>query len=69
MNGSSINHGLMESPEIMQVCSNFEDRRKQDKLPWLQDPRQINGDNLNTVRHETSRQFRNKNRVFNTAYI
>jgi hypothetical protein len=30
------------------------DRRKQDKLQWLQDPSEINGDNLNNIRHETS---------------
>jgi hypothetical protein len=52
MNGSSINHGLMENPEIVQECSKFADQRKQDKLPWLQAPGQINVDNLNTVRHE-----------------
>jgi hypothetical protein len=30
-------------------------------LQWLQDPRQINRDNLNNIRLETSRHFRNKN--------
>jgi hypothetical protein len=29
-------------------------------LRWLQDPSEINGDNLNNVRHEASRHFRNK---------
>jgi hypothetical protein len=32
---------------------------KQAKLQWLQDPSEINGDNLNK-RRETSRHFRNK---------
>jgi hypothetical protein len=29
-------------------------------LQWLQDPGEINGDNLNNVRPEASRHFRNK---------
>jgi hypothetical protein len=35
-------------------------QRKQAKLQWLQDPSQISGDNLNNVRHEARRHFRNK---------
>jgi hypothetical protein len=31
-------------------------------LQWLQDPSKINGDNLNNVRRETNRHFRNKER-------
>jgi hypothetical protein len=31
-----------------------------EKLQWLQDPSEINGDNLNNVRREASRYFRNK---------
>jgi hypothetical protein len=38
------------------------DERKQAKLQWLQDPNEINWDNLNNVRCETSRYFRNKKR-------
>jgi hypothetical protein len=34
------------------------------KLQWLQDPSEINGDNLNNVRHEASRYFRNKKREY-----
>jgi hypothetical protein len=33
-------------------------------LQWLQDPSEINGDNLNNVRHEASRHFRNKKREY-----
>jgi hypothetical protein len=40
------------------------DQRKQTKLQWLQDPSEINGDNLNNVRREASRQFRNKKREY-----
>jgi hypothetical protein len=31
-------------------------------LQWLQDPSEISGDNLNNVRRQASRHFRNKNR-------
>jgi hypothetical protein len=31
-------------------------------LHWLQEPSDINGDNLNNVKHEASRYFRNKKR-------
>jgi hypothetical protein len=33
---------------------------KQAKLQWLQDPSKLNRDNLNNIRRETSRHFRNK---------
>jgi hypothetical protein len=42
-------------------CSKLLDQRKEAKLRWLQDPSKINGDNLNSIRRETSRHFRNKN--------
>jgi hypothetical protein len=38
------------------------DQRKQAKLQLLQNPSQINGDNLQNLRHEISRTFRNKKR-------
>jgi hypothetical protein len=41
-------------------CSELLDQRKQAKLQWLQDPSEINGDNLNNIRREASRHFRNK---------
>jgi hypothetical protein len=34
------------------------------KLQWLQDPSEINGDNLNNVRREASRHLRNKKREY-----
>jgi hypothetical protein len=43
-----------------QGCSELLNHRKQAKLQWLQDPNEINGDNLNNVRCEASRHFRNK---------
>jgi hypothetical protein len=30
------------------------------KLQWLEDPNQSSADNLNKVRHETSRHYRNE---------
>jgi hypothetical protein len=43
-------------------CSELIDQRKQAKLQWLQNPNQTNRDNLQNIRHETSRIFRNKKR-------
>jgi hypothetical protein len=43
-------------------CSKLIDQRKDAKLQWLQNPNQINGDNLKNLRRETSRIFRNKKR-------
>jgi hypothetical protein len=40
------------------------DQRKQAKLQLLQGPSEINRDNLNSVRHEASRCFRNKKREY-----
>jgi hypothetical protein len=40
--------------------SNLIAHRKQAKSQWLQDPSEINGDNLNNIRRETRRNFRNK---------
>jgi hypothetical protein len=39
-------------------------QRKQAKLQWLQDPSEANEDNLNDVRREASRHFRNKKREY-----
>jgi hypothetical protein len=47
-------------PWFDEGCSKLLDQRKQDILQWLQNPSEINGDNLNNIRHETSRRFRNK---------
>jgi hypothetical protein len=45
-------------------CSKLIDRRKQAKLQWLQNPSQVNGDNMENVRHEASRTFRTKKREY-----
>jgi hypothetical protein len=45
-------------------CSKLLDQRTQAKLHWLQDPSEINGDNLNNVRREANRYFRNKKKEY-----
>ena len=45
------------------------DERKQAKIQWIQDPSQSNVDNLNKVRREVSRHFRNKKKAYLRAKI
>jgi hypothetical protein len=45
-------------------CSKLLDHRKQAKLQWLQDPSEVNGDNLNNIKREARRHFRNKAREY-----
>jgi hypothetical protein len=45
-------------------CSKLTDQRKQAKLQWLQNPNQINTDNLQNLRRENSTAFRNKKREY-----
>jgi hypothetical protein len=40
------------------------DQRRQAKMQWLQDPNQSTIDNLNNVRREASRHFRNKKKEY-----
>ena len=47
----------------------FLDQRKQAKMQWVQDPSQSNVDNLNTVKHDASRHFRNKKKGYLQANI
>jgi hypothetical protein len=49
-------------PWFDEGCSKLLDHRKKVILQWLQDESEINGDNLNNVRREASRRFRNKRR-------
>jgi hypothetical protein len=51
-------------PWFDEGCSKLLDQRRQAKLQFLQDPSEINGGNLNNVRRETSRHFRNKKREY-----
>jgi hypothetical protein len=56
-------------PWFDQVCSKLLDQRKQAKLQRLLDSSEINGDNLNNIRHETSRDFRNRKREYQKEKI
>jgi hypothetical protein len=47
-------------PWFDEGCSTLLDQRKQAKLQWLQDPSEVNGDNLNNIRRKTSTHFRKK---------
>jgi hypothetical protein len=51
-------------PWFDEGCSELLYQMKQAKLQWLQDPSEINGDNLNNVRREASRHFRDKKREY-----
>ena len=50
-------------------CIGFFDQRKLAKIQWIQDPSQSNEDNLNKVRREVSRHFRNKKKAYLRAKI
>jgi len=43
-------------------CLDFLDQKKQAKMQWIKDPSRSNVDNLNNVRCDASRHFRNKKR-------
>jgi hypothetical protein len=45
-------------------CLSFLDKRKHAKMQWLQDPNQNNVHNLNNVRREASRHFRNNKKEY-----
>jgi hypothetical protein len=51
-------------PWFDEGCSALLDQRKQAKSQWLQDPSEINGDNLNNIRPKASRNFMNKKREY-----
>jgi hypothetical protein len=51
-------------PWFDEGCSKLLDQRKEAKLQWLQDPSEINGDNLINVKREASRHFKNKKREY-----
>jgi hypothetical protein len=53
----NLGHNRLKNntPLFDDECSKLIDQRKQAKLQWLQNPSQINGDNLQNVRREASR--------------
>jgi hypothetical protein len=52
------------TPWFDENCSKVVDGRKQAELQWLQDPSEMNKDNLISVRQEASRHFRKKKRGY-----
>jgi len=69
--GESI--GLCElkqhRPCFDEECLRVFDQMKQAKMQWVHDPNQSNVDNLNNVRREASRHFRNKKKEYLQATI
>jgi len=56
-------------PSFDDECLGFLDQRKRAQMQLVQDPCQSNVDNLNGVRREVSRHFRNKNKEYLRAKI
>ena len=56
-------------PWFDKECVGFLDQRKQVKMQWLQDPSRSNVDNLNNVRRDANRHFRNKKKAYLKAKI
>jgi predicted AAA+ superfamily ATPase len=56
-------------PWFDEECLGFLDQRKQAKMQWIQDPSQSNVDNLNNVRRDASRHFRNKKMLLQSATV
>jgi hypothetical protein len=56
-------------PWFDEECSQVLDKRKQAKIQWLENPNQSNEDNVNNVRREASRHFRNKKQEYLKAKI
>ena len=51
-------------PLCDEECLGFLDQKKQAKIQWVQDPSQCFVDNLNNVRYEASRHFRNGKKAY-----
>ena len=56
-------------PWFDEECLGILDQRKQGEMQWIQDPSQSNVDNLNNVRRDASRHFRNTKKAYLTAKI
>ena len=53
----------------LKQCLGFLDQRRLAKMQWVEDPNQSNVDNLNNVRREASRHFRNTKKDYLKAKI
>jgi hypothetical protein len=55
--------------EVPRIVLKFITSKREAKLQWLEDPGEINWNNLNNVRHEASRYFRNKKKGISGKHI
>jgi hypothetical protein len=55
-------------PCIHEGCSKLFDQKKQTRMQFLENPSEINVDNLNNIRCEASRHFRNKKGISERQY-
>jgi hypothetical protein len=53
-----------KKPCLNEECLRFFKHRKQAKMQWLKDPKQSNVGDLNNVRREASRRFRNTKKEY-----
>ena len=60
---------MCAKPRFDKECLDFLDWRKQAKMQWTQDPSRSTVDNLNNVRRDVSRHFRNKKKEYLKAKI
>ena len=60
---------MQNKPWFDKECLGFLDQRKRAKIQWIQDSSQSNVDNLNKVRREVSRHFRNKKKAYLRAKV
>jgi hypothetical protein len=68
--GSLVLHERKQhKPWFDEDCLGILDQRKQAKMQWIQDPNQSNVDNLNNVRRDARRHFRNKKKAYLKAEI
>jgi len=56
-------------PWFDEECLGILDQGKQAKMQWIQDPSQSNAGNLNNVRQDASRHFRNKKKAYLRAKV
>jgi hypothetical protein len=57
------------TPWFDEECLDILDQRKQAKMQWIQNPSHSNVDNMNNIRREASRRFRNKKKAYLKAKI
>jgi len=65
----SLDEFKQNNPWFDEECLGFLDQMKRAKIQWIQDSSQSNVDNLNKVRREVSRHFRNKKKAYLRAKI